>query len=518
MKNIYFIYILISYSTFSFSQPILDWEFNSTAAYNYYPTTNIIHTDHGTYVSSQSIDVNESAYIFRLDETGNIINQDSIQHFTYSILGTKRMVIDTDGSIYICGRIVDPLQHGKVRVIKYDSLLNKLWDTVLMDSLTNDYSIYGILYSKTENNIYVITDKYDGIDKLAIIKLETNENVLWESIDTVHNRISLVTYVLDNTGNVILGGYGSSSGNGEDFIISKIDTSGQVAWYINEDGSNHSDDAVMDLCIDNSNNISAIGRFNDTLPNKVLKFNPTGNKIWTRSINDIFLPKITSDAADGIYITGFDSVAEHECVIYKFDSTGNYSASNYSNIPNHTAYTSDYLVSIQTDDSANVYILNNVDSIQNKKWFVAKFDSSLNLKWSFIYPENIPNPSTSSSLCLFDGGFTIAGAINNFGQLRVLQFHESFPTIIQETESTHSFTCWPNPTSNIIFINMGDEDLKNSEFKLYDIQSRLLYQDIIRSDDKNMFNFDLSLFPAGIYLINLKSENQNLNFKVVKEN
>lgn len=509
--------MLISYSTFSFSQPILDWEFNSTAAYNYYPTTNIIHTDHGTYVCSQSIDVNESAYIFRLDDNGNSINQDSIHHFTYSILRSKRMIMDNDGSIYLCGRIEDPLQHGKVRVIKYDSLLNKLWDKVLMDSLPNDYNIYGILYSKNENNIYLITDKYDGIDRLAIIKLGTNGTVLWESVDTVHNRISLVTYVLDNSGNVILGGYGFVSGNGEDFIISKIDTSGQVAWYINEDGSNHSDDAVMDLCIDNLNNISAIGRFSDTLPNKVIKYNTAGNKLWTRSVNDIFLPKITSDAAGGIYITGFDSIAEHECVIYKFDSTGNYSASNYSNIPNHSAYTSDYVVSIQTDDSANVYILNNADSIHNKKWFIAKFDSSLSLKWSFIYPENIPNPSTSSSLSLFDGGFTVSGAINNFGQLRVLQFHETFPTTIQRAESSPSITCWPNPTSNFFYINMGSEDLKNSVFKLYDIQSRLLYLDINRTDNKNSFGFDLSSFPAGIYIVNLKSENQNINYKVVRK-
>ena len=517
MKNIYSVLFLFTFSNFLYSQPILDWEFNSTAAYNYYPTTNIIHTDHGTYICSQSIDINESVYIFRLDDTGNIINQDSIHHFTYSILGSKRMIIDNDGSIYLCGRILNPLQHGKIRVIKYDSLLNKLWDTILMDSLPNDYSINGILYSKNEDNIYLITNKYDGNDRLAIIKLETNGNILWESIDTVHNNISLVTYVLDNAGNVILGGYGFVSGNGEDFIISKIDTSGQVAWYINEDGSNHSDDAVMDLCIDNLNNISAIGRFDDTIPNKVIKYNTEGVKIWTRALSDISLPKISSDEAGGIYIAGFDSVAEHECVIYKFDSTGNHFSFNYSNIPNHSAYTSDYFVNIQTDDSANVYILNNVDSIHNKKWFVAKFDSSLNLKWSFIYPETIPNPSTSSSLCLIDGGFTVSGAINNFGQLRVLQFHETFPTKIQKTESIESNNCWPNPTSALIYFNLENEVLKNSVFKLYDMQSKLLFQDNIRTDNKNIFSLNLSSFPAGVYLINLKSENRNINYKLIKK-
>ena len=64
---------------------------------------------------------------------------------------------------------------------------------------------------------------------------------------------------------------------------------------------------------------------------------------------------------------------------------------------------------------------------------------------------------------------------------------------------------------------MGSEDLKNSLFKLYNIQSRLLYRDIIRTDNENTFGFDLSTFPAGIYLVNLKSENQNINYKVVKK-
>ena len=137
MKNIYLIFILLSFPVFSFSQPILDWEFNSTAAYNYYPTTNIIHSEHGTYVCSQSFDANESTYLFRLDGTGNILNQDIINHFTYSILDSKRMIIDNDGSIYLCGKISNSSQYSKVRVIKYDSLLNKVWDNIYMDSLLN---------------------------------------------------------------------------------------------------------------------------------------------------------------------------------------------------------------------------------------------------------------------------------------------------------------------------------------------------------------------------------------------
>ena len=195
MKKIYIIAILLIASYESNSQPILDWEYKNTAAYNYYPTTNVIHSDHGTYICSQSIDANETAYILRLDESGILINQDSIQHFNYSILQNKRMVMDNNGSIYLCGKTMNSQQVGKIRLIKYDSLLNKTWDIIYRDTSQIDYNIKGLLYSASDENIYLIAEWYDGLSQIAVIKLPKS---LFKD-----NKFSLnVTYVC-SCGNMV---------------------------------------------------------------------------------------------------------------------------------------------------------------------------------------------------------------------------------------------------------------------------------------------------------------------------
>ena len=517
MKLVNSILILFIFSFHVYSQPVLDWEYKNTAAYNYYPTTNILHADQNSYICSQSIDANNTAYIFRIDDDGNLLNQDSIHNFRYSILLNKRMVMDNNGSVYLCGSALNQQQVGKIRLIKYDLLLNKTWDITFMDSNSASYSLHGLLYSDTEDRIYLIGQKYDSASYASVIKIDPSGNVLWESIDTIHNYITIVTSSLDNDGNVILGGYSFASGGADDFTITKINTSGNIEWFVNEDGSEHSDDAVMDLCIDDLNNIYAVGTFEDTVQKKIFKFDTDGNKLWSRNIYPVALPKITVDAAGSTYITGFGPSFDHECIIYKYDSSGNFIRSNFSDIPDYKAYTSDYFVNIQTDDSANVYLLNNADSSDNKKWFVAKFDSSLNLLWSFVYPRSIPNPSTSSSISLFEGGFTIAGAINNFGELRVVQFHETFPTAIIIPHVSPSFSFWPNPVSKKISFELEKPDEGNFIFRLYDIQSRLLMVKDVNLENRNSFVIDIESVPNGLFLFNLQSEKQTYNGKLVKE-
>ena len=157
--TVLFIFIFIQNS---FSQVVLDWKFSNTPAYNYYPTTNLFHTNNGTYICSQSIDVNQSAYVFRLNDSGTLLNQDSIQYFNYSILENKRMAIDNNGSIYLAGTVLNSLLYNKIRIIKYDYLLNRLWDVIYEDTSHDDYTVRGIQYSKSEDKIYLISEKFDG--------------------------------------------------------------------------------------------------------------------------------------------------------------------------------------------------------------------------------------------------------------------------------------------------------------------------------------------------------------------
>ena len=516
MKKITPLLVLLLLIQTSYSQVTPDWIFQNNPAYNFAPTTNVMRAGSNTYICAQSIDADNSAYIFKLDNTGNILYEDSIHGFDYSALDHKRMVMDTNGSVYLCGTILDTLGYSKIRIIKYDSTLTRLADIVYVDSLHVDYSPKGLLYSSTENKIYCLGFRFDGNVRLIAIKFDDDLNFIREAADTVNPYITVTAYDIDNQGNIILGGYGFTFGTGEDLILSKLDTAGNVAWYIYEDGSSHSDDALMDLAIDNFNNIYVAGRFDDSIPNKVMKFNPLGVKAWTSHLDEIFLPKVAVDAAGALYVTGFDTVPEHEAVLYKFDSLGNLVGATFTDIPDYVAYSSDYFVSIQTDDSANVYLLNNADSALERKWFIAKFDSSLSNIFTIVYPHNIPNPSVSSSLCLIDDGFLVAGSVNNFSELRLVQFHETIPTGIHETQTINSFTVYPNPSTGEIKIKSSKTESENILLEIYNVNGSLVMTRQLLSGIQHSASVDIKTLPPGVYVLRAYSGSSHYSFWITK--
>ena len=247
MKFNFSLAALIAFSISISAQITQKWEFDNNEAYNYYPTTNIIRDGEFTYVSSQSIDVLKTAYVFKLDSTGQLLYSDSIHNFDYSILKSKRMIMDSQGSIYVCGNSLDSLQYNKIRIIKYDSQLNRQWEKVIVDTVDNDYNVSAILYSTVDDKIYIVGSEYDGNDLPMVIKIDTDGNTIWKYTDTLHTSFYFNTYVLDHSGNLFLGGNAFVSGGAEDLVVSKIDSSGINLWMANVDGSNHSDDGVMDL-------------------------------------------------------------------------------------------------------------------------------------------------------------------------------------------------------------------------------------------------------------------------------
>jgi hypothetical protein len=515
MKQIGIIFIQLFICFNLSAQVTLEWEFDNNDAYNYYPTTNIIRVGEFTYVSSQSIDVLKTAYVFKLDSNGQSIYSDSIHNFDYSILKSKRMITDSQGSIYLCGNSLDSLQYSKIRVIKYDSQLNRQWEKVLVDTVNNDYNVSAILFSSVDNKIYIVGSEYDGNDRPIVIKIDTDGNTLWKYKDTLHTAFYFNTYVVDHSGNLFIGGNAFVSGGAEDLVVSKIDSSGINLWMANIDGSNHSDDAVMDLCVNVFNEICVSGRFEDSIPHRVLKYNQSGNLIWSSPIPDISLEKIATDPSGNVYVVGFDSVFNHEYVIYKYDSAGMLIDTAFLDLPIYKAHNIDYWVSIQTDDASNVYLLNNVDTLSETRWFVAKLNSSLDTLWTMIYPGNIPNPSTASTLVPFEGGFVIAGAINNFGQLRVLQFHETFTTGIADNNSKLNFKYWPNPTINTLNIELEKSVTGNLNFELYDINSKIVLDKYFELFGDKNFAIDLNSISAGMYFFKLQSEDQFYSGKMV---
>lgn len=500
------------------AQITTDWQFNDAGGYNYYPTTNIINDGTNTFICSQSLDPLKVAYIYKLNASGNLIAQDSIHNFDYSILDHKRMIRDNSGAIYLCGNKFDASSNSTIRLIKFDDALNRIWDVAFTDSNTQSSSATGLLYSAFENKMYVVGDKYDSTDHNIILKYDTSGNLLWESNDTLSNSLSLTSYTIDHIGNVIQGGYAFINGFGtaEDFVIYKTDTSGVLSWLVRENGSFNSDDMVADLCVDFENNIYASGIFGDSVRNKIFKYSPAGNQIWTRSLPEIYFTKVASDPAGGLYIVGLDTVSEHEFTILKYDSTGNFIHSSYSDLPNFNSYNQDYFLSIQTNDSANVYLLNSADSSGQYKWIAAKLDSALNMKWNFVYPDVSPNSATAGALCLVDDGIIAAGRIDNF--ISVVHFTETFATLSENNFNAEQVSVWPNPSKD--FLNIMSKFLRDEtlELKVYDIHSRLLIDKLYTNVGTDYLQLNISGFKSGLYFLTFQTKGKTYKTKFIIEN
>jgi hypothetical protein len=495
-----------------------DWTFRNSPAWNYYPTTDMVQNDSFTYICSQSIDTDTTAYVFRLDENGNATHSDSIQYFPFPILGKKRMVIDQDGNLYIYSNVLFQSQFIKPRLIKYDSLLNRMWDIILIDTNFIEYEGHGLLYSSLDNSIFIIGTRFDGTNPYNVsIKLNSDGILQRESYDTTYKFIESDLFVLDNSGNVIIGGYASGSGTGEDVRICMFDTAGIGQWYNTYDGSGHDDDGMSGICITPQNNIVTLNRFEDSIPVKIMQFDSFGTLKWTTSIPNISFSKIAGDNTGSIYIVGFSDLPKLNYNIMKFDSTGAFINSDSSNFSNHIYYAGSSFVDIKLDDSTNIFVLNNIDSLgEESKWALVKFDSSLHQKFAFVYADSIPNPSTASSLLINEKGFIIAGAINNYSELRVVQFKETFNVGITLFVEHELITYWPNPGSDNLFFTLNKNYNGKVDFKIYDVQMKnVLHENIIGSNiEENKINIK-SLIP-GVYFFTFHLEGKYGSGRFIK--
>ena len=520
MKPIKLILLFLICQVSSFSQVIKEWQFDSFDAYNYYPTTDIIHNGQFTFVCSQTYPSTDIAYILKLDASGNLVSQDTVHDFTFSILKTKRMVRDVYGSIYVCGSRLNASLEGKMILIKYDSLLNRQWLITVNDSDSSYYRARGLLYSESANRINLIGESTDStfINHIITINYDSSGTEMWEYLDTLSYGLSLIDFDIDNSGNVFLGGYGVLDGfvTGEDLMVIKINNDGTIGWFHRENGSNNDDDWMLDMAIDKENNIFSSGYFEDSVRYKLQKLDPAGNLVWTGDLNNIGLNKIAVDKAGSIYVAGFDTIPSHEFVVMKFDSSGNFINSNFSDVPGYNGYFSDYLVDIQTNDSADVYVLNNVDSAGTMKWVVGKMDSTLNLKWSFVYPDTSSINGRTSFICLVDEGFIVSGSQYNY--LSVIRFHETFPTGISEITKKENIIHWPNPTNDKLNFITNEIVTGKIDFKLYDINSKIVFENTINVAGENTFFVKLPQISEGVYFYTAQIGSRKFMDKIIIAN
>jgi hypothetical protein len=196
----------------------------------------------------------------------------------------------------------------------------------------------------------------------------------------------------DNSGNTYLAGYGTMiSGQQNDFLTVKCNSSGNKQWSKIYNGPQNGDDVSVATFVDALGNVYVTG-YSRYVPNAykivTLKYSATGNLLWITAFDSLSESSsqpgdIWVDNSGFVYVTGNINLVGFtgtDFVIIKMDSNGeivNYTYfGQYVNI-------SDYGTDVITDNDGNIYV--GGDSWKNvslgREAVIIKYSQSLATQW-----------------------------------------------------------------------------------------------------------------------------------------
>lgn len=198
-----------------------------------------------------------------------------------------------------------------------------------------------------------------------------------------------VSAVVDNSGNLIVTGYGFNSGTGRDFITVKYNSAGTVQWVRTYNGTVSGGDYSFAAAVDASDNVYVTGRSDRGSPTlsdiTTVKYNPAGVLQWAVHYNGPGngLDEGLAIAADvnNIYVTGrsIGIGTDQDMVLIKYDNNGNQLwAQRYNGTGNST----DISRSVAIDVSGNAFICgSSYGAASGTDFMIIKYDASGTEQW-----------------------------------------------------------------------------------------------------------------------------------------
>jgi len=78
-----------------------------------------------------------------------------------------------------------------------------------------------------------------------------------------------------------------------------------------------------------------------------------------------------------------------------------------------------------------------------------------------------------------------------------------------------SFSIYPNPTEGLVFITASIAEMETFQIKIYDLNGRQVEFELHSITNGETIELNLSDFESGIYFINISSDVQNMNYKLI---
>lgn len=443
---------------------------------------------------------------------------------------------------------LDP--HGKIEWQKtfggiYDDELRSIESTNDGGYIVGGYSNSPASGNKTESN--------RGIGDFWVLKLDKKGEVIWQR--TIGGNLDDQLYVIHQTydGNYIVGGNSNSqssnektvgNSNGTDFWLLKLGQMGEVLWQ------ETFDIAAIDILtsiVENKDHTLLVGGYaqgqfkqkatngkqnfeKNTGDYVALKLNEKGEEIWRQSVGsdgEDLLQKVIETRDGGYLLAGISSPMEQIMMTSNSGNTKqsgapvNMKQSKPGQLQNATNEINDAISETQNDINKGINNTMQTATDAINKNIGSENNSSVNY--------GLNKPSAGVSLPA-QGNESGGGMLNDLansmtekkgkkgtgGQAKVFGSNDFWVVKLRDKdkkqESKVSIEALPNPTASFTNVIVG-YDYQNGTATVVDLSGRLLQQ---KSISGRTIPIDLSAYPEGIYVINIKTDIGNDGIKVVK--
>ncbi len=407
-------------------------------------------------------------FLVKYDTAGNVIWAKTAGGDMYDV--AKSIYVDVNGNSYLTG--------------DFKSSVMTFGDTTLANNYTSSRDIFFAKYDVNGNMIWATCAGGDGDDVSCNIYVDVNGNVY----ATGSFKCDFIVF-----GSIVLLRSGSPPNNC-DFFVVKFDNSGNTIWA--KRAGNFETGRTSYVVADPGGNVYLTGGFkgsditfgNILLTNSytsndifAVKYDPTGNVLWAKSVGDIGDDLSTCSFVD---------------VFGNFYITGEFGSSNItfgSTTLTNTGFKDIFIT--KYDALGNVVWAKNNGGLDLERFRSCTFDASGNAYYAGM----------TNSLSIDFDGISLSQSEIVIGKLG----HAT--GIDKLTSESNALTIYPNPVQNELTIENNTATIQN--FEIINFMGQTVYSSII---DKKVV-IDMGQLAIGVYIVKLYSDKTALVRKFVKQ-
>ncbi len=347
---------------------------------------------------------------------------------TYIITPYDNLSLATNYKIKVTYGVEDT--SGKLMKNEYETLNGFNISAIQIGSPEEDIG-YGLKVDNS-NNVYITGHTFGGLDSnnslgsadVILVKYDSNNKKIWTKQIGTPKEEKANGITIDSSNNIYISGYTKGKFDNDtyssrpDIFLSKFNSGGTNQW-IKSFGTPF-DDFSNGIAVDSSGNIYISGYTKGDFDNDsitanpdiiLLKYNPSGTKIWHKQIGTSFDDRgngIAIDTSNNIYITGYSkgdldnntNSGKSDAFLMKFDSGG---SKQWTKLIGTSS--DDIANDIIIDSSNNIYItgysngyFDNHTNTGNSDIFISKYNSTGNKQWSKLFGSNLDDVGNELAL------------------------------------------------------------------------------------------------------------------------